>query len=34
MPLAAGTDSAAVAGDCRPGAVERLRASAPEGFAI
>jgi hypothetical protein len=34
MPLAAGTDSAAEAGDCRPGAIERLRASAPEGFAI
>jgi hypothetical protein len=30
MPLAA----AAEAGDCRPGAIERLRASAPEGFAI
>jgi len=34
MAFAAGTHSAAVAGDCRPGAVERLRASAPEGFAI
>jgi hypothetical protein len=33
MPLAAGFDPAA-AGDCRPGAIERLRASAPEGFAI
>jgi hypothetical protein len=33
MPLAAGL-SAARAGDCRPGAVERLRAAAPEGFAI
>jgi hypothetical protein len=32
MPLAAG--SAAEAGDCRPGAIDRLRASAPEGFAI
>jgi hypothetical protein len=32
MPLAAGP--AAEAGDCRPGAIERLRASAPEGFAI
>ncbi|MHB8268976.1 hypothetical protein [Bradyrhizobium sp.] len=30
MPLAA----AAGAGDCRPGAIERLRASAPEGFAV
>jgi hypothetical protein len=34
MPLAAGSYSAAEAGDCRPGAIERLRASAPEGFAI
>ena len=35
MPLAAGLHSAsAAAADCRPGAVERLRASAPEGFAI
>jgi len=34
MPLAAGTHSAAQAGDCRPGAVERLRAAAPEGFAV
>jgi hypothetical protein len=33
MPLAAGSASAA-AGDCRPGAIERLRAAAPEGFAI
>jgi hypothetical protein len=33
LPLAAGTHSAA-AGDCRPGAIERLRAAAPEGFAI
>jgi hypothetical protein len=33
MPLAAGLDPAQ-AGDCRPGAIERLRASAPEGFAI
>jgi len=33
MPLAAGLDPAE-AGDCRPGAIERLRASAPEGFAI
>jgi hypothetical protein len=34
MPLAAGFDPAAAAGDCRPGAIERLRAAAPEGFAI
>jgi hypothetical protein len=34
MPLAAGFGPAAQAGDCRPGAIERLRASAPEGFAI
>src|SRR3954465_4077992 len=33
MPLAAGLHPAA-AGDCRPGAIDRLRASAPEGFAI
>jgi hypothetical protein len=33
MPLAAGSASAA-AGDCRPGAIERLRAAAPEGFAV
>ena len=33
MPLAAGTHSAQ-AGDCRPGAIERLRAAAPEGFAV
>ncbi len=33
MPLAARLDPA-LAGDCRPGAIERLRASAPEGFAI
>jgi hypothetical protein len=33
MPVAAGLPSAE-AGDCRPGALERLRASAPEGFAI
>src|SRR3954452_17820308 len=33
MPLAAGLHPAA-AGDCRPGAIERLRASAPEGFAV
>jgi hypothetical protein len=30
MPVAAGLE----AGDCRPAALERLRASAPEGFAI
>ncbi len=34
MPLAAGFSSAAEAGDCRPRAIERLHASAPEGFAI
>jgi hypothetical protein len=34
MAVAAGTRSAAEAGDCRPGALERLRASAPDGFAI
>jgi hypothetical protein len=34
MPLSAGFNSAAAAGDCRPGAIERLRAAAPEGFAI
>jgi hypothetical protein len=34
MPLAAGLHPAAQAGDCRPGAIERLRAAAPEGFAI
>ena len=34
MPLAAGYPAAAEAGDCRPGAIERLRAAAPEGFAI
>src|SRR3954452_3250014 len=33
MPLAAGLHPAA-AGDCRPGAIERLRASAPGGFAV
>ena len=33
MPLAAGLHSAEAA-DCRPGAIERLHASAPEGFAI
>src|ERR1700742_2429436 len=33
MPIAAGLN-AAQAGDCQPGAIERLRASAPEGFAI
>jgi hypothetical protein len=33
MALAAGLDPAE-AGDCRPGAIERLRASAPEGFVI
>src|SRR5438105_8884590 len=34
MPLAAGFNSVAEAGDCRPGAIERLHALAPEGFAI
>ena len=33
MSLAAGFNSAEAA-DCRPGAIERLQASAPEGFAI
>src|ERR1041385_5000923 len=33
LPLAAGLHSAK-AGDCRPGAVERLHAAAPDGFAI
>ena len=33
MPLAAGMN-AAEAGDCRPGAIERLHAAAPEGFAV
>jgi hypothetical protein len=34
MPLAVGLTSAAKATDCRPAAIERLRAAAPEGFAI
>src|SRR6187402_2988674 len=34
MPLAAGFHSAAAASDCRPSAIERLRAAAPDGFAI
>ena len=34
MSLDAGSGSAALAGDCRAGAIERLHASAPEGFAI
>jgi hypothetical protein len=34
MALAASPHSAAAAGNCRPGALERLQASAPEGFAI
>jgi len=34
VPLAAGFGSAAAAGDCRPAAIERLRAAAPDGFAI
>jgi hypothetical protein len=34
LPLAAGFHSPAMAVDCLPGALERLRAAAPEGFAI
>lgn len=34
MPVGAGVNSNAVAGDCRPVAIERLRAFAPQGFAI
>lgn len=34
VSLDAGFNSAAVAGDCRPRAIERLRGSAPEGFAV
>jgi hypothetical protein len=34
LPLAAGFNAPAEAGDCRPGAIERLRTAAPEGFAI
>jgi hypothetical protein len=34
LPLAAGLTSVAKAADCRPAAIERLRAAAPEGFAI
>src|SRR3954466_9729239 len=34
IPLAANLYSATAAGDCRPAAIERLRDSAPEGFAI
>jgi hypothetical protein len=34
VPVAAGLNSAAAAGDCRAGAIERLRSSAPEGFAV
>src|SRR3954451_22754222 len=34
MPVAAGMNSNAVAGDCRPQAIERLRALAPQGFAV
>src|SRR5882724_793131 len=34
ISLAADLHSAAEAGDCRPGAIEWLQASAPEGFAI
>jgi hypothetical protein len=34
MPVAVGSTSTAEAGDCRPGAIARLQASTPEGFAI
>src|SRR4051794_6476675 len=34
LPAAIGFGSRAEAGDCRPAAIERLRAQAPEGFAI
>jgi len=34
MALAAVFNAAAAAGDCKPAAIERLHASAPEGFAI
>ena len=34
MPPGAGFHSAAEAGDCRPAAIERLQAAAPDGFAI
>ncbi|HYW64253.1 MAG TPA: hypothetical protein VE865_13750 [Bradyrhizobium sp.] len=34
LPVMAGFGSGAEAGDCRPGAIERLRAQAPEGFAV
>src|SRR5437764_1189930 len=34
MPLVVGLNAATAAGDCRPGAIEILQASAPEGFAI
>jgi hypothetical protein len=34
VPVAVGSTSAAEAGDCRPAAIARLQASAPEGFAI
>src|SRR3954464_5794153 len=34
MPVAAGMNSNAVAGDCRPEAIERLRTLAPQGFAV
>src|SRR5688500_16719766 len=32
--IAAGFNAAAAAGDCKPAAIERLHAAAPEGFAI
>jgi len=34
IPVSAAFHSAAAAADCRPGALERLHASAPQGFAI
>lgn len=34
VSMAAGLNAAAAAGDCRPAAIERLQAAAPDGFAI
>jgi hypothetical protein len=34
MPLTAGLASVAHAGNCRPSAIERLRAASPDGFAV
>src|SRR5436305_9793465 len=34
LPLAGGSHSAAQADDCRPAAIERLQAAAPDGFAL